>query len=98
MNQISFFRVWEHVIHVIEDYKIDPEELLVKVPNFDVLPEAKFEKIVKQHLGAAIVKNVLADWLEAQLPPKYFEGGLQIHEIFLFLDQKTDLALVEVEP
>ena len=51
----------------------------MKVPIFGVLPEAKFEKIVRQHLGDAIVKSLLADWLETQLPLKYFEGGVQIH-------------------
>ena len=60
------------------------------VPNSDVLPEAEFEKIVRQHLGDAIVKSLLADWLEAQLPPKYLVEGDQIHENFLFLNQKTD--------
>ena len=98
LNQISYFRVWEHVTLVIEDDRIDPEELLLKVPNFDVLPDAQFEKIVRQHLGEATVKSLLANWLEAQLPPKYFEVGVQIHENFLFLNQKTDSAWVEVEP
>ena len=52
------------------------------------MPEAKFEKIVRQHLGVAIVKSLLVDWLEARLSPKYFEGGVQIHENFIFLNQK----------
>ena len=70
----------------------------MKGPSFDVLPAAKFEKIVRQHLGDAIVKSLLADWLEARLPPEYFEGAVQIHESSPFLNQKMDKALVEFEP
>ena len=63
-----------------------------------MLLEAKFEKNVRQRLGDAFVKSLLADWLEAQLTPKNFEGGVQFIVSFLFLNQKTDKALVEVEP
>ena len=89
LNQTSDFRIWGHLNLVNEDYKTNLEELALKVPKFDVLREAKFEKIVKQHLGDAIVENLHSDWHQTQLPPKYFEGSFQIHESFTFLNQKT---------
>ena len=44
LNQSLYFRVQEHVILVIEDYEINPEELLLKILISDVLLEAKLEK------------------------------------------------------
>ena len=90
LNQFPYFWFWGHVILLIEDYKTDPPELLLKVPNFDALPWAKFEKILTQYLWDVIIKSLLAKWLETQLLPKNFEGGFQIHENFHFMVTKTD--------